>query len=59
MPNSTTKQTSPSDFVILESYDDQNQNQIKGKFPIYLSGVSECCKDANGHIEAIQITIPQ
>jgi hypothetical protein len=58
MPNSTTKQTSPSDFVILESYNDQNKNAIIGQFPIYISGVSECCKDENGHIEAISITIP-
>jgi hypothetical protein len=59
MPNPTSKTTSRKDFVILEYYEDPDENKINGEFPIYVSGVSECCKDNNGYIEVIPVIIPQ
>jgi hypothetical protein len=59
MPISTSKQTSPSDFVILDSYENPNKEIVEGEFPIYITGASQCCIDINGYVKSEPITIPQ
>ena len=58
MSNSPTKTTTPNDFIILDSYT-VNDNTKIGKFPIYITGISECCLEDDGTQKAIPIVIPQ
>jgi hypothetical protein len=54
-----SKTTTPDDFVDLESYTDPKGNTVEGDFLVLISGVSLCCRDNTGYIEAIPIIIPK
>lgn len=58
MATATAKVTKPSDFVVLKSYTNSENIEVEGEYPIYISGVSLCCTDNTGYVEAIPITIP-
>lgn len=59
MALSQSKTTTPDDFLDLKSYTNPNGDKVEGDFLVYISGVSLCCKDNTGYIEAIPITIPK
>jgi hypothetical protein len=58
MSNSPTKTTTPADFIVLKSYTANDTTTI-GEFPIYITGVSECCLDEKGKQKVIPIVIPK
>jgi hypothetical protein len=57
MAVSNSKITKPTDFKLLDSYTDPKGREVEGDFPVYVSGVSLCCEDNTGYIEAIPIDL--
>ena len=45
-------------IVILNSYI-YNSSVIKGNFPIYVAGISQCCVDENGVLTVTPVIVPQ
>jgi len=58
MSNSTSKTTTPDDFIMLTSYK-KGPNVVNGNFPIYITGVSECCIGYNGIQKITPIIVPK
>lgn len=59
MPESIAKTTKPDDFTVLESYTNKEGDKIEGEFPVFVAGVSLCCKDSTGYIKPVPILIPK
>jgi hypothetical protein len=59
MADSISKTTTPLDFSILESYKNPDGEEIKGEFPVYMSGAFLCCTDNTGYIEPVPLVLPQ
>jgi hypothetical protein len=59
MTTATAYVTKPDDFLILEKYKKPDDTVIEGNFPVFISGVSLCCRNNTGEIEAFPIIIPQ
>jgi hypothetical protein len=58
MSNSPVKTTTPADFIVLKSYTANDVTTV-GDFPIYITGVSECCLDDNGNQKVVPLVIPK
>lgn len=55
--NSSTRTTSPSDFVIVKSYV-LNNKTITGEFPVYITTASQCCADEFNNQTITPVTLP-
>jgi hypothetical protein len=44
--------------VFLTSYT-VNSKFVKGSFPVYVKGISQCCIDKNGYVTIQPITVKQ
>ena len=59
MNTTKVKTTTPEDFIILKNYINVEGVVVKGNFPVYVSGISECCLDSNKNQRVTPIVIPQ
>jgi hypothetical protein len=57
MSNSTASPSSNTDYVILTTQK-INSVEVKGTYPIYVRGVSQCCIDINDIQQITPIVIP-
>ena len=58
MSESTAITTSPSDYVILNSYT-KNNVTTTGNFPIFIYSISECCNDDQGNQVIVPVVLPK
>lgn len=59
MTTATAYVTKPEDFLILEKYKKPDDTIAEGNFPVFVSGVSLCCKNNTGEIVPEPIIIPR
>lgn len=49
--------TTINDYLIINSYS-YNGTRVYGEFPVYITGVSQCCDEGNGVVLATPISVP-
>jgi hypothetical protein len=59
MTTATANVSKPDDFLILDKYINPNDAEVEGNFPIFVRGVSVCCKNNTGEIVPFPVIIPR
>lgn len=59
MADSISRTTTPADFSILDSYKDSTGEEIRGEFPVYVTGAFLCCTDSTGYIDPVPLVLPK
>lgn len=47
------------DYMYFTFFTDPSGNMVKGNFPIYIRGISQCCVDNDDKVTVTKVTIPQ